>query len=102
MASEKNDDLKSFQIGLMSGASTTQKKPTDIERIEVSREDFPAISASAKSKATFKKKTGDRVASYTDVMKSKEESPEEKERAEKAKKAWERALEVISNVSIKD
>jgi len=102
MVSEKNDDLKSFQIGLMSGASTTQKKSTDVERFEVSTEDFPAISASARSKATFKKKTNDRVASYKDVLKSNEESTEEKDRAEKAKKAWERALEVISNVSIKD
>jgi hypothetical protein len=101
MVSEKNDDdLKSFQIGLMSG--TSNQKKSEVQRIEVSGEDFPAISASAKSKATFKKKTTDRVASYNDVMKSKDESAEEKERAEKAKKAWERALEVISNVSIKD
>ncbi len=102
MSSDKNDELKSFQIGLMSGASTSQKKGSESERFEVSKEDFPALSSSARSKATFKKKTGDKLTSIKQVLGSKEEIPEEKERAEKAKKAWERALEVVNQVSIKD
>ncbi|PWT88521.1 MAG: hypothetical protein C5B54_10475 [Acidobacteria bacterium] len=102
MSSDKNDELKSFQIGFMSGASTPQKKSSDSERFEVSKEDFPALSASVRSKATFKKKTGEKLTSIKQLLGDKSESPEEKERAEKAKKAWERALEVVNQVSIKD
>jgi len=101
MPADKDEDLKSFQIGLRSGVATTPKK-TPSERLEVTREDYPSLTAANRGKATFKKKTNERLESFKEVLKSEGESSEEKERAEKAKRAWERALEVVTQLSVKD
>src|SRR5262249_27155658 len=99
MSSEKNDDLKSFQIGLRSGASTS-KKNLDTDHFEISKESFPSLAASLKGKATFKKKATEHLDAIKQVLKAG--SDEEKAIAEKAKKAWERAVEVIAQASVKD
>lgn len=100
MSSEKNDDLQSFQIGLRSGVSGSQKKSIDLEKLEISKDDFPTLSTSIRSKSTFKKKAGEKVDSLKRTL--KDGSAEEKSAAEKAKKAWERAMEVIANASLKE
>jgi len=101
MSAEKDDELKSFQIGLRSGTAAAPKKSFG-ERIEITREDYPTLTAANRSKATFKRKTAEKLQELKDVLQKEGESVEEKERAEKAKKAWERALEVVSQVSLKD
>lgn len=100
MSSEKNDDLQSFQIGLRSGVSGSQKKGSEIEKLEISKDDFPTLSTSIRSKSTFKKKAGEKVDSLKKAL--KDGPAEEKEAAEKAKKAWERAMEVIAHASLKE
>lgn len=100
MPSEKNDDLQSFQIGLRSGVSGSPKKSIDSDRYEISKDDFPTLTASLRSKATLKKKTGEKLDSLKKVL--KDGSAEEKEAAGKAKKAWERAMEVIAQASVKE
>ena len=102
MPSGKEDDLKSFQIGLMSGAATSSKKSVGTEALQVSKDDYPSLAALSRSKATFKKKTGEKVDSLKRILNSKEETSEEKERAEKAMKAWANALEVVSQLSTKE
>jgi len=99
MSSEKNDELQSFQIGLRSGVSGTQRKSIE-DRLEVSKDDFPTLSASIRSKSTFKKKASEKVDSLKKAL--KDGTSEEKEAAEKAKKAWERAMEVIAQASLKE
>lgn len=99
MSSEKNDDLKSFQIGLRSGASTS-KKNVETDHFEISKDSFPSLAASLKGKATFKKKTTEHLDTIKQVLKSG--SDEDKAVAEKVKKAWERAMEVIAQTSVKD
>lgn len=100
MPPEKDDDLQSFQIGLRSGVSGSPKKTIDTDRLEVSKDDFPTITTSLRSKSTFKKKATERVDSLKKVL--KDGSDEEKQAAEKAKKAWERAMEVIAQASVKE
>lgn len=100
MPPEKDDDLQSFQIGLRSGVSGSPKKTIDTDRLEVSKDDFPTITTSLRSKSTFKKKATEKVDSLKKVL--KEGSDEEKQAAEKAKKAWERAMEVIAQASVKE
>lgn len=101
MSDEKDDDLKSFQIGLRSATGSIPNKAPS-ERYEVTREDYPNLSAATRIKATFKKKTGERLQDLKDVLKNESESSEEKERAEKARRAWELALDVVSRLSVKD
>jgi hypothetical protein len=101
MSAEKDDELKSFQIGLRSGTgSVTKKAPS--EHFEITKEDYPNLSAANRIKATFKRKTGEKLQEYKDTMKSEEKSSDEREAAEKAKRAWELALEVVSQLSVKD
>jgi hypothetical protein len=100
MSSEKNDDLQSFQIGLRSGVSGSQKKSIELEKLEVSKDDFPTLSSSIRSKSTFKKKAGEKVDALKKAL--KDGPTEEKEDVEKAKKAWERAMELIAHASLKE
>jgi len=102
MPADKDEDLKSFQIGLRSGAAPATPKKTPFERLEITKEDYPNLTAVNRSKSTFKKKTNEKLESFKQVLTSDGESSEEKERAEKAKRAWERALEVVSHLSLKD
>src|SRR5436305_2074473 len=102
MSADKDDDLKSFQIGLMSGASTAKKKGAEQEHFEISKNDFPNLSASIRSKATFKKKAAENLDSLKRAAADESESAEEREAAAKAKKAWERAMEVIAQSSLKE
>lgn len=98
---DKNDeDLKSFQIGLMSGASTGQQKKTASDAFEISRSDYPTLSSAVQSKATFKKKTNEKLEELK--AQAKGASSEEQENTEKAIKAWERALELLGKVSVKE
>ncbi len=100
MSTENDEEFKSFQIGLRSGAAGGSVKSAPSERIEITKEDFPNLSTVTRSKATFKKKTGEKLESFKKVL--RDGTTEEKEAAEKAKKAWERAMEVISQVSVKE
>ena len=100
MPSENDEELKSFQIGLRSGAAAGSIKSAPSERIEITKEDYPNLTNVTRSKATFKKKTGERLESFKEVL--RDGTPEEREAAEKAKKAWERAMEVTSQVSVKE
>ena len=95
------DELESFQIGLRSGVASSTRKSLAGEQFEISKDDFPNLSALVRSKATFKKKAGERVKSLKDAAKQ-EESDEEKARAEKARKAWENAMDLVSQLSIKE
>jgi hypothetical protein len=98
MSAEKDDELKSFQIGLRSSGAMPKKPPS--ERYEITKEDYPSLSAANRIKATFKRKTGEKLQELKSSFST--ESSEEKERAEKAKRAWELALEVVSQLSVKD
>lgn len=100
MSTENDEELKSFQIGLRSGAAGGSVKSAPSERMEITKEDYPNLSTVTRSKATFKKKTGEKLESFKHVL--RDGTPEEKEAAEKAKKAWERAMEVISQISVKE
>ena len=101
MSAEKDDELKSFQIGLRSTAAPASKR-TIAEPLEISKEEYPNLTAVNRTRATFKRKTNEKLQELKDVMKKEGESSEEKERAEKAKRAWELALEVVSQLSVKD
>lgn len=101
MSTEKDDDLKSFQIGLRSTPGSGSKS-TASQSYEVTKDDYPNLATANRTKATFKRKTNEKLQELKDQIKDESGSSEEKERAEKAKRAWEHALQVISQLSVKD